>query len=168
MHKSTDQIRQDLTGEHKLGDAGQIVLALLFGIVWITDTFVFNYTTFLNQYVPLGVRIPFGAVVLILSGYLAVNGLSIVFGEVREVPGVIRKGVFNRVRHPIYLSEVLLYLGLLILSISLAAAGIWILAILFLHFISRYEERLLLDRFGSDYEQYVKEVPMWIPRIRKK
>ena len=38
-------------------------------------------------------------------------------------------------------------------------------AVLFLHHISRYEERLLLARFGEAYAQYMEEVPMWIPRL---
>ena len=166
--RKAQQQRDDLTGEHAVGDAGQMVLVCLFAATWILDTFFFKYTTFLNQYVPPGIRISLGVVLLVLSGYLAKTGMSIVFGEKREQPGVIRKGVFNVVRHPIYLSEILLYLGLLMLSISLAAAVVWVIAIGFLHYISRYEERLLLARFGEDYEQYMREVPMWIPRLRKR
>ncbi len=162
------QHRDDLSGEHKVGDAGQIVLAGLFFATWIADTFFFKYTTVLNQYVPLGVRILSGIVLFLLSGYLARTGLSVVFGEERHKPGVIRKSVFSFVRHPIYLGELLLYLGLLMLSISLAATAVWLIAIGFLHYISRYEEKLLLARFGKDYEQYVREVPMWIPRLRRR
>ncbi len=166
--KEERQQREDLTGEHAVGDAGQAVLACLFAATWIADTFFFQYTTFLNHHVPLVARIPCGVVLLVLSGYLAMAGMSIVFGEKRDIPGVIRKSLFNIVRHPIYLSEMLLYLGLLMLSISLAAVFVWVLAVLFLHHISRYEERLLLARFGDEYEQYMREVPMWIPRLRKR
>jgi protein-S-isoprenylcysteine O-methyltransferase Ste14 len=155
--------RHDLTGEHALGDAGQLVIAMLFGATWIGDTFFLGYTTSLNRHMPVGIRIPLGVVLLILSGYLAREGLSIVFGEEREEPGVIKKGVFGVVRHPIYLGEILLYLGLLILSVSLAAAAVWAIGVIFLHYISRYEEKLLLARFGEEYEQYMREVPMWIP-----
>ncbi|MBC8478191.1 DUF1295 domain-containing protein, partial [bacterium] len=91
------------------------------------------------------------------------TSIRIVFGEVREQPAVIRQGVFNLVRHPMYLSEILLYLGLLLLSLSLAATFVWLLAIIFLHFISRHEEKLLLERFGNEYARYLHEVPMWIP-----
>jgi protein-S-isoprenylcysteine O-methyltransferase Ste14 len=92
--------------------------------------------------------------------------LRIVFGEVRETPSVIRKGVFGLVRHPIYLSEVLLYLGLFMLTMSLAAGAILPGAAAFLHYLSRYEERLLLKRFGDDYRSYMREVGMWVPRLR--
>ncbi len=164
----THQQRDDLTGEYFAGDAGQIILALLFAAIWIADSFFLEYTTFLNQYIPLAIRIPIGLVFLIISGYLSIKGHSIVFGKNRENTGVIRENVFNIVRHPIYLSEILLYFGLLILNISLAAAVVWVFGILFLHYISKYEESLLLARFGKEYEQYMKEVPMWIPRLRKK
>ena len=166
-NREAQKQRDDLTGEHAVGDAGQIILACLFAATWIVDTFFLSYTTFLNHYVPQGVRIPCGVVMLVLSYILVRKGLSIVFGEKRETPGVIRKSVFGVVRHPVYLSEILLYLGLLMLSISLAAAVVWVIAIGFLHYISRYEERLLLARFGEEYERYMREVPMWIPRIRK-
>lgn len=145
-----------------------MIIACLFAAIWISDAFFFKYTTFLNQYVPNGFRTPCGIILLVLSGYLAKTGLSIVFGEEREKPGVIRKGVFGVIRHPVYLSEILLYLGFLMLSISLAATVMWIIAIVFLHCISRHEEKLLLARFGKEYEQYMREVPMWIPRLWKR
>lgn len=167
-HKKKHHHHANLTGEYFAGDAGQLILALLFAAIWIADSFFLEYTTFLNQYVPPVIRISFGVLFLALSGWLAKTGLSIMFGENRENPGVIRKSVFNIVRHPIYLSEILLYLGLLILNISLAAAVVWIIGIAFLHYISKYEESLLLARFGKEYEQYMKEVPMWIPRLRKR
>ncbi len=160
--------RDNLAGEHAYGDAGQIVLACLFMATWVADTFFFKYTTFLNQYVPLTVRIPSGIILLVLSGYIAIKGLNIVFGEVRNKPGMIRESVFNIVRHPVYLSEIILYLGLLTLNISLAAGVVWLIAIGFLHYISRYEERLLLARYCKEYEQYIQEVPMWIPLFRRR
>jgi len=162
------KIRDDLTGEHSFGDAGQIILACLFTAIWIADSFFFEYTTILNNYVPNGIRIPLGVILLLISGYLAKTGLSIVFGEKREEPCVIRKSVFNIVRHPIYLGEILLYLGLVTMSISLAAVIVLFGISLFLHYISRYEERLLLARFGEEYREYMRDVPMLIPRLRRR
>ena len=159
------QHNDKLTGEHRAGDIGQLILSLLFMALWISDIFLM-YSDFLNEYVPEVVRLPIGIILLIVSGYLAGTGLYIVFGKQPQSTGVIRKGVFGLVRHPIYLSEIILYLGLLMINISLAAALIWLIAIFFLYYISRYEERLLLARFGVEYEQYMREVPMWFPRFR--
>jgi protein-S-isoprenylcysteine O-methyltransferase Ste14 len=160
--------RDDLAGEHRLGDAGQLVLAVLFLVTWIADSFVLKLTTFLNPTVPLFVRIPIGLVLFVLAGYLSRRSMSLVFGEKREIPRVIREGVFSIIRHPMYLSEILLYLGLLMMSLSLIAALVWAVAIGFLHYISRHEEKLLLGRFGEEYERYMRNVPMWIPRPWKK
>ncbi|MGB8952070.1 MAG: isoprenylcysteine carboxylmethyltransferase family protein [Candidatus Aminicenantales bacterium] len=168
QQKESRHHRNDLSGEHALGDAGQLVLALLFAATWVTDTFILKSTTFLNHYVPFIIRVPLGVVLLAISGYLAMRGLLIVFGEKREKPCVIRKSVFGVIRHPIYLSEILLYLSLLMMSLSLAAAFVWSIAVLFLHYISRHEERLLLARFGDEYAQYMREVPMWVPRLWKR
>lgn len=160
--------RGDLTGEHKLGDAGQLVLAVLFTAIWVSDTFILHSTTFLNDILPTAIRIPLGVVILFVSAFLAAKGMYIVFGEKREKAGVIRKSVFAIVRHPIYLSEILLYLGLLMMSLSLAAAFVWLIAVLSFHYISKHEEKLLLVRYGEEYETYMRDVPMWIPRGGKR
>ena len=161
------QHNNNLTGEHRSGDIGQLTCFCLFMALWISDMFL-EYSSFLNIYVPLIVRLPIGILLLIISGYMAVTSLSIVFGKKAKPQGVIRKGMFRFVRHPIYQSEIILYLGLLGLSISLAAAAIWVIAIFFLHYISRYEEKLLLEKFGDEYQQYMKEVPMWFPRLYRR
>ncbi|MBN1318729.1 MAG: isoprenylcysteine carboxylmethyltransferase family protein [Anaerolineales bacterium] len=157
--------RDDLTGEHALTDIGQLALAVLFGITWLADSFFFEYTTFLNAIVPNSIRTAAGILILIIAGYLSFTGLNIVFGLVREEPTVIRQGVFALVRHPIYLGEILLYLGFLMFSMSLAAAVVCILAICFLHTVSRYEEKLLLVRFGDEYRLYMEQTPMWFPKL---
>lgn len=112
------------------------------------------------------IRVPIAVVFLFLSGYLAMTGLGIVFDETRETPHVVSEGVFGVVRHPIYLGSVLFYLVLLVITLSLAAAIVWFIIIGFYHFLARYEEKLLLKKFGAAYEEYMKTVPMWLPRTR--
>lgn len=165
--KKTHRNRNDLIGEHRTGDAGQAVFAVIFAVVWIADSFFLNFSTWLNDVVPNIVRAPAGILVLIVAGLFARSGLNTVFNEVREKPEIIRKGVFGIVRHPVYLGEILLYLGMLFISMSLASAGIWILIVLFLHYIARYEEKLLTGHFGEEYRKYMEAVPMWIPKISK-
>src|SRR4030042_2656409 len=152
-NKAIQKHRDDLTGEHTFGDAGQVIIAVCFLVVWVLDSFVLKYTTYLNNYIPLAFQITLGVIILLVAVYMARTGMNIVFNEVRETPGVIRKGLFGVVRHPIYISEMLLYLGFLFIRTSLATAAIWIIAIGFLHYLSRYEEKLLLARFGDDYRQ---------------
>ena len=163
MHEN----REDLIGEHKFGDTGQIVLFFLFFIIWIVDCFVFQFSVILFHTIPLIIKLPFALIVLGIAFYLARISLKIIFDEVREKPEVIKKGVYLYVRHPMYLAAILLYLSFLIFSFSFAAFLIWIFIFLFYHFIARYEEKLLLEHLGENYKQYKKSVPMWIPKLIK-
>ena len=161
--RKSHQHRDDLTGEHAFSDIGQLIFLIIFLIVWIADSFVFKYSTFLTRYVSNYIRVPIALIVLVISGLLAWTGLKIVFRETREEPQVITSGVFSIVRHPIYLGSILLYLGFILLSLSLLSVLVWFIIIIFYYMISRYEEKLLIQRFGSAYEEYKKKVPMLFP-----
>jgi len=50
--KKIQQQRDDLTGEHVVGNAGQIVLACLFAATWIADTFFWVYPSFPTDVMP--------------------------------------------------------------------------------------------------------------------
>ena len=93
---------ENLTGEHTLGDLGQIVIFCLFMAVWISDI-VLKYSNFLNNYLPAFLQIILGALILILAAYMAVTGMNTVFGKNSQNTRVIKTGVFKYTRHPIYL-----------------------------------------------------------------
>jgi protein-S-isoprenylcysteine O-methyltransferase Ste14 len=165
-HKERE--RNDLVGEHPCGDTGQLILLFVFLIVWVGDSFILKLSIILTRYVPFGIRAVLFTIGVLAAGYLAHKGLGIVFGEEREHPCVIRKGVFNLVRHPIYLSAILLYLSCCLLTLSALSFLVWLIIVTFYIYISRHEERMLLDRFGREYADYMREVPMLIPWTRKK
>ena len=160
--------REDLTGEHHYGDLGQLILLIVFMVVWFFDSFILRFSTFAAYYISIYARLPVGIFFLLIAGYLAQQGMKIVFGEERTAPVVIRKGVFNLVRHPVYLGCILFYVALVAFTLSIFAAVVCFVIIAFYHFIARYEENLLRLKFGTDYEQYMKAVRMWFPYIRRR
>jgi len=162
------QGREDLTGENKFGDAGQLILLLIFLILWVADSFFLKFSFISMDPRWIILRAPLGIGILVFSLWMARAGLMVVFGEIREEPHVIRDGVFAIVRHPIYLSAILLYLGLLVLALSLVAAAVWIVIIAFYVYLCRYEEKLLLEKFGNAYQNYMQAVPMLLPRLWKR
>jgi len=168
LRKKGHHGREDLAGEYVLGDLGQIIFIIVFLAAWIIDSFVIHYSTFPAEHVPITVRMPVSLILFLIGGYLARTGLRIVFGEVREEPAVIRQGVFHIVRHPIYLGAMIFYLALIVMTLSIIAAIIFLFVIAFYHFIAKREEEILLEKFGKEYEAYMKEVPMWLPRLVKK
>jgi len=158
--KKSHQHRDDLIGEYVYGDIGQLIFLVIFLMVWIADSFIFRYSTFLTRYISNFFRVPIALVIFIISGLLAITGLNTVFGKKREGPHLITTGVFSIVRHPIYLASILFYLGFILLSLSLLSIPVWILIIVFYYTISRYEEKLLVKAIGSAYGEYMRKVPM--------
>ena len=162
----THHKRPDLAGEHRFGDLGQLIFFFVFIIIWLTDSLIFHYSDSGKNFVPLYIRLPVGIIVWIYAAYLAWTAHNVLFKNTSHEPGIIKAGVFGTVRHPLYLGSVLFYLGLLILNISIVSFIIWLIIIVFYNYIARYEEKLLLDKFGDDYRHYMAEVPRWLPRIR--
>ncbi len=163
--KIKSQEPENLTGEHPWGDIGQILLFLIFLIVWISDSFIVPFSTFLANSVPIYFRLPLALVILLGAVYFIKSAHQIIFNLESQRPTVIRTGVFGLVRHPLYLGSILFYAGLVVLTLSMVSLGIWIVILLFYHFIAKYEEELLRHRFGVEYEKYSSEVPMWVPGI---
>lgn len=160
--------RPDLVGEHPQGDLVQVILFVFFMVLWIADSFFLHYTDFFSKYISPFIRIPLSVIILAVSGYVAFMGHRIVFEEERESPVVIAQGLFGTLRHPLYFSVILFYLGLLISTCSVATAVVWITILIFYNYIASYEENLLIEHFGNEYEAYMKDVPRWIPRFNKK
>jgi len=158
--------RPDIAGEHRFGDLIQFLLLIIFICAGVIDNFFLKTSAILSPYFPIWARIPISILILWLAWYLAIGGLRIVFGEIREKPVVVNQGVFSQTRHPIYLGGILMYLAALVLTLSMTAAIIWVFIILYYGFLARYEEKLLIEKFGDEYQLYMQQVPMWIPRPR--
>jgi protein-S-isoprenylcysteine O-methyltransferase Ste14 len=81
---------------------------------------------------------------------------------------LVLKGFYQYVRNPMYLSVIFILIGHFLWSgywFILAYAG---LAFLATHlFVIFYEEPALKRKFGAAYEDYLKRVPRWIPRLTK-
>ena len=79
--------------------------------------------------------------------------------------GVIRTGVYGRVRHPRYLLYMLMILSMAFLT---GAPVIFLLAflnILLYQILAPLEERKLLDQYGFQYEDYRRSVPRFVPHL---
>jgi protein-S-isoprenylcysteine O-methyltransferase Ste14 len=80
---------------------------------------------------------------------------------------LVARGLNRFVRNPMYLGVLALVLGQAILfrcpELVVYAACFWLGA----HsFVVLYEEPALHRKFGSVYDEYRRQVPRWIPRLR--
>jgi protein-S-isoprenylcysteine O-methyltransferase Ste14 len=155
--------RDNLAGEHSFTDIGQLILLIIFLTAWITDSFLFHYSVFAGAYVPVYIRLPVGIVILIISALLALSAHSAVFGKTVQHPALITDGVFSLIRHPMYLGSWLSSIGLMITTLSIVSAAVCIVLFVFYYLSSRYEEKLLLQKFGIEYQKYKERVPMFFP-----
>jgi protein-S-isoprenylcysteine O-methyltransferase Ste14 len=155
---------KEKNGEHPFGDAGQLISAGLFLCVWVLDSFFLRKSTFLSAYIPLYARLLFLAFALLCALYLSWSGHVVVRGPKR--PGnVVATGAFRHVRHPLYLSGILIYLGLTVSTASLFSLALLVGVFVFYNYIADYEERLLDAKFGEGYMNYRKITGRWMPRI---
>ncbi len=160
--------RVDIAGEYRWGDVGQLLLLVIFIIGMVSDLFILNISRSWQNVIPWYYRVIIFVPLFLISGYLVQNGLKKVFKEERKELKVIRSGAFGIVRHPIYLGSILIFLSFTILSLFIVALIIWFVIIIFYYYLCRYEEKLLIGKLGEKYRDYMKEVPMSIPRIRRK
>jgi len=140
----------------------QVVHLITFFVVWLLDSFVFRFSTFLADFVPLVVRVVLFLGIIAIGSVLIAKAHQLLFKN--RPPGLVTTGVFAHVRHPMYLGIVLTYLGYVVGTSSLLTLIPWLLVVHLYVKMASYEERELEKRFGEKYVEYKKRVPKWIPR----
>jgi protein-S-isoprenylcysteine O-methyltransferase Ste14 len=80
---------------------------------------------------------------------------------------LIDTGPFSLVRNPLYLGNILLWVGF-----AVSARLLWLVPVIVAvlafeyHTIVRWEEGLLTARIGATYGDYTRRVPRWVPAVR--
>jgi protein-S-isoprenylcysteine O-methyltransferase Ste14 len=81
---------------------------------------------------------------------------------------LVAVGLYRFVRNPMYVAGILALVGWALWSPSLPLILAPPLFFAATHtFVTLYEEPTLRVKFGVGYEEYLRRVPRWIPRIRK-
>ena len=116
-----------------------------------------------------------GLLIALLGEAIRFWGVSIAGSETRTTgvvgaTNLITDGPFGYVRNPLYVGNILMYVGCGVMSKALVP---WLQVIALAWFIIQYhlivsrEEEHLRRAFGEEYEQYLKNVPRFIPRLTK-
>lgn len=133
------------------------VLALL-AIFFISPTINNPLYNFLTE--SLGIMLVFiGMVGRIFS--------SIFIGNLKNQK-IINYGMYSITRNPLYFFSFIGFLGVLIFTgiITFVVVGLVFFAFYYYNVIT-YEGNFLLNKFGDDYKMYQKNVPIFIPNIKK-
>ena len=88
-------------------------------------------------------------------------------GVINQCKEVTRIGIYRLVRHPLYLGTLLIYLSFFLGlgNIFLGGALLFLMALIIYYPRILHEEKLLLRKFPSAYQQYAGVTPRLIPRL---
>lgn len=155
--------------EHPLCDRIQLVMVILFFVVWGVDSlshFVYGYSTVIFEVVAFPPLL-FGMLLFLSLAFILISkSHKAVLEQVHDPPEIVYSGVYAWVRHPMYLGTLLFCLAFLFITFSLVSIGIWIAFFLFFDRMATYEEKSLIKILGDDYFSYKKQVSKWFPKIR--
>jgi protein-S-isoprenylcysteine O-methyltransferase Ste14 len=165
--------KQEKMSEQRITTQEQILLGLLTlgGFVVPLIYAVTNWLDFANYTLPvwagwLGVLLTAGALFVFWRAHadLGLNWSPSL--EIREKHELIKRGIYGVIRHPMYASQWLLVIAQPLLLQN------WIAGFLnFLVFIPFYllrvkaEEQMMLDSFGAQYQDYMKNTGGVLPKI---
>ena len=128
---------KEKNGEHPFGDSGQLILLILFLLIWVVDSFLLKISTFLSDYISLYIRLIMLGLILVIAVYLIRSGHVVVKHEQRP-SGVVSTGAFRYVRHPLYLGSIMFYIGLAVSTASLFSLVLVVLIFFFYNYLASY------------------------------
>jgi len=77
--------------------------------------------------------------------------------------GLVKTGAYGLNRHPQYLGYRLISLGAFALYPSMESLALSIITFGLTERTARIEEKKMMETFGEEYAEYMKNVPRWFP-----
>jgi len=78
---------------------------------------------------------------------------------------LVKSGIYKYIRHPLYLSLLLLGTGVMLKNPDTVQLVLGIINLAAIFFTAKIEENEMIEKFGEDYRIYMKESKMFIPFI---
>ena len=142
-----------------------VIALLCAGLAWVlarsTPTFMFA----LPARIPIAVVLAFAGVSFALWGMASFRKVDTTVNPLSpdQASSVVRSGPFQFTRNPMYLGMALVLLGFCAyLANPLSVMAIVVFAAYITRFQIIPEERLLLEKFGEPFGQYMRSVRRWI------
>jgi protein-S-isoprenylcysteine O-methyltransferase Ste14 len=136
----------------KMKKATRVLIFMLLTFVilpWIVLRLLSKYPHDLMTYIGTGLIIP--SFVLLISAYYQL-GRS--FAVTPQAKALVKKGLYSKIRHPIYLFGTSLFLGFALITRGVLPCVLLALAIADGIRRTRRENRVLEDTFGDAYRAY--------------
>ena len=85
--------------------------------------------------------------------------------ETKTGQTLIKSGPYSRVRHPLYSVHNLFNLGMVFLTANILLTVFAIIGVPFTYVRMKSEEKMMLEKFGSAYEDYMKQTGRIFPKL---
>ena len=125
-----------------------------------------NVTSNLLQII--GTSLIFITIILALFSLLSLKIKGKPKMGVEDTTALINTTIFGIIRHPLYLGFILWGIGQILITQSHISLVLGSLAVLFSYLAAIKEDEYNISKFGEKYKEYMKKVPIFIPRIRRK
>jgi protein-S-isoprenylcysteine O-methyltransferase Ste14 len=143
---------------------------MLQGAVALVGTFLLNVVAYLPIEDSTSTASLLASSVVVLIGTLfTIWSLSILgrcFGLFPEVRGLVLRGPYRLVRHPVYLGEAVSALGLLLAKPHPLVVAVFAAFLALQYWRIIYEERALSAAYPGEYPAYARRVPRLVPGLR--
>jgi protein-S-isoprenylcysteine O-methyltransferase Ste14 len=115
----------------------------------------------------VGLVVGLAGAALLVWASVVLGRLLIHEAAVREDHALIEGGPYRFVRHPVYAGYLALLLGSGLASLNVCLWLLWPASLLGILIQAASEEQLLRERFGKDYERYVRRTGRLVPRFQR-
>jgi len=144
-----------------------VLVGMTFIVILASIDYYYNFSLFNYN---LGYLIGFSLFIigLILQGVAEATLGKYYLPSIGTVEGqkIIKNGIYKYIRHPGYLGEILIFFGLGFVTYSLLGIlGAFIVTLMVYAGEVIPEEKYMLEKFGKEYEEYMKETFRFIPYI---
>lgn len=100
-------------------------------------------------------------------GIVSVKLTTLKVAETHRTEKIVSTKIYSVIRHPQYFGGILAHIGISFLLSSFFSLLITPVIILLNFLVAWKEEKELVKEFGKIYEDYKKNVPMFVPKLRK-
>ena len=157
--------REGVGVEHPKTHLYHIISIALFITVIILDTSIFNFSTCLQVYIHLFIRIVLFIFLFTWAIIFLMLSHRAVFPKESKEKKLAKTGLYAHIRHPMYIGTPLIFIAVILLTLSLISIIPLVITIILFNSMMKFEEKELEKIFGQEYVEYKKKVPRWFPRL---
>jgi len=158
MKKGSNMKMEEIHEKDIIHVAGHIAYIVLYGLLILFSILLYKSANLVSPLYVGWITLVFGIIILLSSSQSRKGGrISEEKGISKET--LVESGMYAFVRHPEFLSHILIILALILIAQHLVSfvIGVVLIALLCLAMIE--EEKRDIEKFGDEYKDYMQRIP---------